>query len=134
MLTDYHLHLRPDGHGADVILDIIGGGYLRQNVTALAPGGRMVVIGLQGGSTGELDLGQLLRKRATVHAATLRSRPAADKAAIVASVLAGVWPLVSSGQVRPVIETTLPLAEAAEAHRLLAASGHIGKILLATGQ
>jgi NADPH:quinone reductase-like Zn-dependent oxidoreductase len=69
-----------------------------------------------------------------VHAATLRSRPAADKAAIVASVLAGVWPLVSSGQVRPVIETTLPLAEAAEAHRLLAASGHIGKILLATGQ
>jgi putative PIG3 family NAD(P)H quinone oxidoreductase len=122
------------GRGADVILDIIGGGYLRQNVTALAPGGRMVVIGLQGGSTGELDLGQLLRKRATVHAATLRSRPAADKAAIVASVLAGAWPLVSSGQVRPVIETTLPLAEAAEAHRLLAASGHIGKILLATGQ
>jgi putative PIG3 family NAD(P)H quinone oxidoreductase len=120
------------GHGADVILDIIGAAYLQRNVTALAPGGRLVVIGLQGGGTGELDLAQLLRKRATVHASTLRSRPLAEKAAIVSSVQAEVWPLVSSGQVRPVIETTLPLTEAAQAHRLMEASGHIGKILLST--
>ena len=122
------------GRGADVILDIMGAVYLPRNVSALATGGRLVVIGLQGGSEGELDLGQLLRKRATVHAATLRSRPVADKGEIVAGVLAGVWPLVSSGQVRPVIDTVLPLAEAAEAHRLMAASSHVGKILLATGQ
>ena len=100
------------GRGADVILDIIGAAYLPRNVTALATGGRLVVIGLQGGGTGELDLAQLLRKRATVHASTLRSRPLAEKAAIVSRVRAEVWPLVSSGQIRPVIETTLPLAEA----------------------
>jgi putative PIG3 family NAD(P)H quinone oxidoreductase len=120
------------GHGADVILDIIGAAYLQRNVTALASGGRLVVIGLQGGGTGELDLAQLLRKRATVHASTLRSRPLAEKAAIVSSVHAEVWPLVSSGQVKPVIETTLPLTEAVQAHRLMEASGHIGKILLST--
>jgi putative PIG3 family NAD(P)H quinone oxidoreductase len=122
------------GHGADVILDIIGAAYLQRNVRALATGGRLVVIGLQGGGTGELDLAELLRKRATVHASTLRSRPPAEKAAIVSRVQAEVWPLVDSGQVRPVIETTLPLAEAAHAHRLMEASGHVGKILLSTGQ
>jgi putative PIG3 family NAD(P)H quinone oxidoreductase len=121
-----------DGHGANVILDIMGAAYLPRNVTALATGGRLVVIGLQGGGTGELDLGLLLRKRATVHAATLRARPAAEKAAIVAAVQANVWPLISSGQVRPVIDTILPLAEAAEAHRLLEQGEHIGKIILTT--
>ena len=121
------------GHGADVILDIIGAAYLQRNVIALATGGRLVVIGLQGGGTGELDLAELLRKRATVHAATLRSRPPGEKAAIVSRVQAEVWPLISSGRVRPVIETTLPLAEAAQAHRLMEASGHVGKILLSTG-
>jgi putative PIG3 family NAD(P)H quinone oxidoreductase len=121
-----------DGHGADVILDIIGAAYLSRNVSALATGGRLVVIGLQGGGTGELDLAQLLRKRATVHASTLRSRPLAEKAAIVSRVHAEVWPLISAGQIRPVIETTLPLAEAAQAHRLMEASGHVGKILLST--
>jgi putative PIG3 family NAD(P)H quinone oxidoreductase len=121
-----------DGRGADVILDIIGAAYLPRNVTALATGGRLVVIGLQGGGTGELDLAQLLSKRATVHASTLRSRPAAEKAAIVSRVHSEVWPLVSSGQIRPVIETTLPLSEAVQAHRLMEASGHVGKILLST--
>ncbi|HEY2080608.1 MAG TPA: NAD(P)H-quinone oxidoreductase [Streptosporangiaceae bacterium] len=121
-----------DGRGADVILDIIGAAYLPRNVTALATGGRLVVIGLQGGGTGELDLAQLLRKRATVHASTLRSRPPAEKAAIVSRVHAEVWPLVSSGQIMPVIETTLPLAEAVRAHQLMEASGHVGKILLST--
>jgi putative PIG3 family NAD(P)H quinone oxidoreductase len=120
------------GHGADVILDIIGAAYLQRNVTALATGGRLVVIGLQGGATGELDLSQLLRRRATVHASTLRSRPLAEKAAIVSRVQAEVWPLVSSGQIRPVIETTLPLSEAVQAHQLMEADGHVGKILLST--
>ena len=121
------------GRGADVILDIIGAAYLPRNVSALATGGRLVVIGMQGGSIGELDLGQLLRKRATVHASTLRARPLAEKAAIVSEVRANLWPLVGSGQIRPVIETTLPLIEAAQAHRLMEASEHVGKILLAAG-
>ncbi len=121
------------GRGADVILDIIGAAYLPRNVSALATGGRLVVIGMQGGSIGELDLGQLLRKRATVHASTLRARPLAEKAAIVSEVRANLWPLVGSGQIRPVIEMTLPLIEAAQAHRLMEASLHVGKILLAAG-
>ncbi len=120
------------GHGADVILDIMGAAYLPRNITALATGGRLVVIGMQGGAAGELDLGQLMVKRASVHGSTLRARPAAEKAGIVAAVEHAVWPLISSGQVRPVIETTLPLADAAGAHRLMAAGGHVGKILLAS--
>lgn len=119
------------GRGADVILDIIGGDYLQRNVAALATGGRLVVIAVQGGARGELDLGMLMRKRASVLASTLRARPLAEKAAIVAAVRAEVWPLVGTGQVRPVIHQVLPLAEAAQAHRLLEEGGHIGKILLA---
>lgn len=121
------------GRGADVILDIIGAAYLPRNVSALATGGRLVVIGLQGGATGKLDLGELLRKRATLHASTLRARPPEQKAAIVAGVHAEVWPLISSGLIRPVIQATLPLAEAARAHRLMDAGGHVGKILLTVG-
>jgi putative PIG3 family NAD(P)H quinone oxidoreductase len=120
------------GRGADVILDIMGAAYLKRNIASLAVGGRLVVIGLQGGATGELDLGTMLRKRLTVHAASLRARPAADKAEVVAAVLEQVWPLVTAGAVRPIIETILPLAEAAQAHRLMEASSHVGKILLAT--
>jgi len=120
------------GKGADVILDIIGAAYLPGNVSALATGGRLVVIGMQGGATGELDLGQLARKRATVHASTLRARPLAEKAAIVSAVQTSLWPLVDDGQIQPVIEATLPLAEAPEAHRLLETGAHVGKILLDT--
>ena len=120
------------GRGADVILDIMGAVYLARNVTALATGGRLVVIGMQGGTSGELDLGRLMQKRATVHGSTLRSRPLAEKAAIVTAVREGLWPLVGSGQVRPVIQTVLPLAQAASAHRLMESSEHVGKILLAT--
>jgi putative PIG3 family NAD(P)H quinone oxidoreductase len=119
-----------DGAGADVILDIMGAAYLPRNVQALATDGQLIVIGLQGGASGELDLGQLLRKRATVHASTLRARPAAEKASVVAAVRAGLWPLVEAGQIVPVIETTLPLAEAARAHRLMEAGSLVGKILL----
>jgi putative PIG3 family NAD(P)H quinone oxidoreductase len=121
-----------DGRGADVILDIMGAAYLQRNVATLAIGGRLIVIGLQGGATGELDLGTMLRNRLTVQAASLRARPVAEKAAVVAGVRADVWPLVASGQVKPVIETVLPLAEAASAHQLMEAGGHVGKILLAT--
>jgi putative PIG3 family NAD(P)H quinone oxidoreductase len=117
------------GRGADVILDLMGAAYLHRNVTALAPGGRLMVIGLQGGARAELDLNALLRKRASVHATSLRARPAAEKAAIVAAVRGQVWPLVAAGQVRPVIDAVLPLAEAGQAHLRMEGS-HIGKILL----
>jgi putative PIG3 family NAD(P)H quinone oxidoreductase len=120
------------GNGADVILDIIGAAYLERNVAALATGGRLAVIGLQGGSRAELDLGLLLRKRARVQASTLRARPPAEKAAVVSAVGENVWPLISAGWVRPVIDRVLPLAEAPEAHRLIEAGAHVGKILLAT--
>jgi putative PIG3 family NAD(P)H quinone oxidoreductase len=119
------------GAGADVVLDNMGGAYLERNVDVLATGGRLVVIGLQGGRAGKLDLGQLLAKRATVHATTLRSRPVEEKAAIVAEVRAHVWPLIESGAVRPVVDRTVPMRDAAEAHRLLEESTHVGKILLA---
>jgi putative PIG3 family NAD(P)H quinone oxidoreductase len=120
------------GRGADVILDIMAAAYLPRNVAALATGGRLIVIGMQGGTRGELDLGQLMHKRASVHGSTLRSRPLAEKAAIVAAVRAELWPLVGSGLIRPVIQAVLPLAQAAEAHRLMDSSAHIGKILLDT--
>ncbi len=119
------------GGCADVVLDNMGATYLARNVAALASGGRLVVIGLQGGVKGELDLGALLTKRASVHATSLRARPAAEKAAIVAAVRADVWPAIEAGEVRPVIDRILPLEAAAEAHRVMEASTHMGKILLA---
>jgi putative PIG3 family NAD(P)H quinone oxidoreductase len=119
-----------DGRGANVILDLMGAKYLPRNVDALATAGRLVVIGLMGGRTGELDLGTMLSKRAAVIATSLRARPAAEKAAIVAAVREHVWPLIEDGAVRPIIQGTHPLDRAADAHRELEASGHIGKILL----
>jgi putative PIG3 family NAD(P)H quinone oxidoreductase len=119
------------GRGADVILDNIGAKYLERNVDALAPDGRLVVIGLQGGRQGTLDLGKLLAKRGSVYATTLRSRPPAGKAAIVAEVREHVWPLVESGAVRPVVDRVIPMSDAAEAHRLMESSAHVGKIILA---
>ncbi|MBP0453883.1 NAD(P)H-quinone oxidoreductase [Kitasatospora sp. RG8] len=118
------------GAGADVILDIMGAKYLQRNVDALAVNGRLVIIGLQGGVQGELDLNTLLRKRGAVIATNLRGRPLAEKAAIVAAVREHVWPLVESGVVRPVIDRVLPLTDAAEAHRVLAAGEQVGKVVL----
>ncbi|MFC5719684.1 NAD(P)H-quinone oxidoreductase [Streptomyces gamaensis] len=118
------------GAGADVILDIVGAKYLDRNVDALAVNGRLVVIGLQGGRRAELDLGKLLAKRAAVTATSLRARPLAEKAAIVAAVREHVWPLISGGRVRPVVDRTLPMREAAAAHRVLEQSTHVGKVLL----
>ena len=120
------------GHGADVILDNMGAKYLGRNVEALATNGRLVTIGLMRGRRGELDMGMLLAKRAAVIATSLRARPATEKAAIVAAVREHVWPLVESGDVRPIIHSRHPLEHAAEAHREMEASGHIGKILLTT--
>jgi putative PIG3 family NAD(P)H quinone oxidoreductase len=120
-----------DGRGADVILDNMGASYLPRNVDALATEGRLVVIGLQGGNKGELNLGQLLRKRGAVIATTLRSRPSEEKAAICAAVVEHVWPLLADKIVRPVVHTTLPLEQAAEAHRMMEAGDHVGKLLLA---
>jgi putative PIG3 family NAD(P)H quinone oxidoreductase len=119
-----------NGRGADVILDIVGAKYLSRNIEALAPNGRLTVIGLQGGRKAELDLGALMAKRGSVSSTSLRARPAADKARVVAGVVRVVWPLVEAGAIRPIIDTTMPLAEAAEAHRLMEASDHVGKILL----
>ncbi len=118
------------GAGADVILDIMGASYLARNLAALATGGRLVIIGRQGGSRAEIDLGVLQGKRASVHATTLRARPANEKAAVVAAVHDQVWPLIDAGQVTAVIDRKLPMSQAAQAHRALAASEHIGKILL----
>lgn len=120
-----------DGRGADVVLDVIGAKYLQRNVDVLAPNGRLVVIGLQGGTRAEIDLGLLMRKRAAVLATALRSRPLAEKAAIVASVRENVWPLVAAGAVRPVVDRVLPMSEVAEAHRVVEAGEHVGKVLLA---
>jgi putative PIG3 family NAD(P)H quinone oxidoreductase len=120
------------GAGADVVLDNMGAKYLARNVEVLATGGRLVVIGLQGGTRAEVDLGLMLRKRAGVIATTLRSRPLEEKAAIVAAVREHVWPLVESGRVRPVVHARRPLAQASDAHREMEASGHIGKLLLTT--
>ena len=120
------------GRGADVILDIIGAGYLARNLAALAPDGRIANIGLQQGRRAELDLSALMAKRGTITSTTLRARPAEQKAAIVAAVAANVWPLVDVGVIRPVIHWELPRSQAEEAHRIMTASSHTGKILLRT--
>ncbi|MEV4093860.1 NAD(P)H-quinone oxidoreductase [Streptosporangium saharense] len=127
---DYHEGDFSEKVQADVILDIVGGPYLMRNVRALKTGGRLVVIGMQGGSRGELDLGALLTRRASVHGTTLRARPVDEKGVIVRGVVENVWPLVDAGVVRPVIHSRVPMSEAAEAHRLLESGEHVGKILL----
>jgi putative PIG3 family NAD(P)H quinone oxidoreductase len=121
-----------DGAGADVILDNMGASYLARNVAALATEGRLVIIGMQGGTKAELDINALLRKRGAIVATTLRARPATEKAAICAAVVEHVWPLVADGTVRAVVDTTLPLERAAEAHALMESGAHSGKILLTT--
>jgi NADPH:quinone reductase-like Zn-dependent oxidoreductase len=115
--------------GVDIVLDIVGAAYLDRHVEALAIGGTLVVIGLQGGRKGELDLSRLMSKRARILGTTLRARPLAERAAIIAGVRDDVWPLVPDA-VRPIISRRLPLAEAATAHALLEAGGLEGKLVL----
>ncbi|HWJ81774.1 MAG TPA: NAD(P)H-quinone oxidoreductase [Nocardioides sp.] len=119
-----------DGHGADVILDNMGAKYLGRNVDVLADQGRLVIIGLQGGAKGELDLARLLNKRGAVIATQLRGRTADDKAAICASVAEHVWPLVADGSVRPIVHDVLPLERVADAHRMIEDGEQVGKVLL----
>ncbi len=121
-----------DGHGADVVLDNMGASYLGRNVDVLAIEGRLVIIGMQGGTKGELDISVLLRKRGAVVATALRSRPTAEKASICAAVVEHVWPLVAEGRIRPIVHATLPLSKAGEAHALMEAGDNVGKILLTT--
>ncbi|MDR6324484.1 NAD(P)H-quinone oxidoreductase [Actinoplanes couchii] len=120
------------GRGADVILDIVGAKYLAGNVAALAPDGRITVIGMQGGAVAELDLGRLMAKRGRVSSTSLRARPPADKARVVAGVRDQVWPLIAAGLVKPVVHRTFPMAEAAAAQELMESSDHFGKIVLLT--
>ncbi|MGA5322048.1 NAD(P)H-quinone oxidoreductase [Streptomyces seoulensis] len=119
-----------DGKGADVILDNMGAKYLDRNVETLAVNGRLMIIGMQGGTKGELNIGLLLGKRGAVSATSLRARPLSEKAAIVAAVREHVWPLIASGVVRPVVDREVPMTDAAEGHRVVEGSGHIGKVLL----
>lgn len=119
-----------DGAGVDVILDNMGASYLARNVASLATRGRLVVIGLQGGTTAELDLNALMRKRAAVAGTTLRARPMGEKSAICAEVTEHVWPLVADATIRAVVSHRLPLAEAAEGHRLVESGESTGKVLL----
>lgn len=119
-----------DGRGVDVVLDIVGAAYLERNVEVLAPDGRIVIIGMQNGRRGEIDLGVLMGKRGTVASTGLRSRPVAQKAAIVDQVRTHVWPMVEAGAVRPIIDRTFPIEQVADAHRLMESSTHVGKILL----
>jgi putative PIG3 family NAD(P)H quinone oxidoreductase len=119
-----------DGRGVNVILDVMGGSYLDRNLKCLATGGRLAIIGMQGGTKGELNIGRLLVKRARVIATSLRPRPIAEKGAICRQLVERVWPLYESGAIKPVIDSVLPLAEVAQAHARIESSGNIGKIVL----
>ncbi len=116
--------------GADVILDIIGGEYLQRNLDALALDGRLVQIGLQGGAKAQVNLIPLLQKRLTVTGSTLRARRPGEKGRIARELESRVWPLLSTGIVKPIVHATFPLAQAADAHRVLDSGSHIGKIVL----
>ena len=120
------------GRGVDVVLDMVGGDYLQRNIDVLAVEGRLVQIALQAGPTAQLNMVPLLVKRLTITASTLRARSVEEKGAIAAAVRAHVWPLLESGAVKPIVHATFPLRAAADAHRLLESSQHIGKIMLVT--
>lgn len=127
------LRAETDGAGADVILDIMGAAYLDRNVDALATGGRLVIIGVQGGVKAELNIGRLLAKRASVTATALRSRPVSgpgSKSDIVAEVVANVWPMIADGRVRPIIGAEFPVQEAQAAQAMLDSGEVSGKVLL----
>ncbi|EIJ46960.1 NADPH:quinone oxidoreductase [Herbaspirillum sp. GW103] len=118
------------GRGVDVILDMVGGNYLPREIKALADDGRLVFIAQLGGSKGELDMGQVMRRRLTITGSTLRPRPVAFKAAIAANLRQHVWPLIEAGKIKPVIHHRFPLEQAAQAHAMMESSTHIGKIML----
>jgi putative PIG3 family NAD(P)H quinone oxidoreductase len=130
---DFVARLREDTKGADVIFDIMGASYLDRNIDALATDGQLVIIGMQGGVKGELNLGKLLAKRARVIGTTLRGRPINgpnSKSEIAAAVIASVWPMIADGRVRPIIGARMPIQEASEAHKKLVSGDVHGKIVL----
>ena len=119
-----------EGRGLDVILDMVAGSYVQRNIEAAAVEGRIVVIAVQGGAKADIKVNMLMMKRLTLTGSTLRPRTVAQKGAIAAAVHKNVWPLLSSGRVKPIIHATFPLADAAQAHRLMESSSHVGKIML----
>lgn len=119
---------------ADIILDVVGGAYLEQNIKSLAVDGRLVVIALQGGAKGTLSLGRMMPRRQSVHATTLRARPRPMKARIVKDTVEHVWPLIESGKIAPNVTKTFPLAQAADAHEYLDSGAHTGKVVLTVGE
>jgi NADPH:quinone reductase-like Zn-dependent oxidoreductase len=127
---DFAEVLAKETGGANVILDNMGAKYLERNVDTLTMDGRLIVIGMQGGVKGELNLGTLMGKRASVFGAGLRARPLDQKAAIVADVRERLWPLVEQGSVKPIVGQVVPMAEAASAHRMLEEGTVFGKVLL----
>ena len=130
---DFVARLRSETDGADVILDIMGAAYLDRNVDALATDGQLVIIGMQGGIKGELNIGKLLAKRARVIGTTLRARPVSgpnSKTEIVQAVTASVWPMIAEGRVRPIIGARLPIEHAGEAHQQLVSGKVTGKVVL----
>ncbi|MDZ7669084.1 MAG: NAD(P)H-quinone oxidoreductase [Gammaproteobacteria bacterium] len=122
-----------DGSGVDVILDPVGAAYLEQNLRCLNTGGRLVLIGLLGGASSDINLGQLLVKRLRVIGSTLRARPISEKAAVMDALQTHVWPRIESGEIQPVIETTMPIQEAERAHELVASNETVGKVVLTVG-
>jgi putative PIG3 family NAD(P)H quinone oxidoreductase len=114
----------------DVILDNIGADYLTRNIDTLGTDGRLMIIGFQSGATTEINLGKLMRRRASIQVTSLRARPREEKAEIVSSVREHVWPLIDSGAIRPIIDRTIPMWDAAAGHRILEESTHVGKVLL----
>ena len=119
-----------NGRGVDVILDMVGGDYLQRNIDALAPEGRLVQIAFLRGAQAQINLAPLMQRRLTVTGSTLRPRSIAEKGAIAAAVRTHVWPLFEAGTVRPILHGTFPLAQAADAHRVMEADTHIGKLVL----
>jgi NADPH2:quinone reductase len=118
------------GKGVDVVLDMVGGDYLKREIACLADDGRICLIALLGGARTEIDLGQVLRRRLTITGSTLRPRPVAFKAQIARELRERVWPLIEAGTIRPVIHRSFPLEEAAQAHALMESSAHVGKLVL----
>ncbi|MEP6607302.1 MAG: NAD(P)H-quinone oxidoreductase [Burkholderiaceae bacterium] len=121
------------GRGVDVILDMVAGNYLPREIECLADDGRLVIIALLGGAKATLDMGAVLRRRLTITGSTLRPRPVAFKAAVAACLRERVWPLIESGRVKPMLFRTFALTQAADAHRLMESSQHVGKIVLTVG-
>jgi NADPH2:quinone reductase len=120
------------GGGVDIVLDIVGGEYLQKNIDCLAMHGRLVQIGLLGGARAQINLTPLMQRRLTLTGSTLRSRTVEEKVAIARELEEQVWPLIEAGTVAPIVHRVLPLAEAAQAHRLLEAGEVIGKVVLLT--